>query len=1323
MNTIDILPVPLGHDDYDNLMNIPVSRNVNKSVVDKALREFNETYGSTRPWNWTDPLQEGMSGIVRNFGTLLSGGRSELDRLQYLQELDNEQWQEAIKSGLVNYRDIEAFDPLGINSRNHEARRSAIARSIERMQNYQNTVDNVANYIAPPTPHTEPEGALEQFAYGALGIVPDMALMLGEYKALGGLTRLLQPSVGTTALIPQAAKGAAIAGISGSAPITGAAATAALNTAMGNQLAREQVYSNLVEQGKKIPRALESANSPGWNLADLLIRGGTTAAGMYAFGKPINPYNYMDENAISPLAQLIRNTLLGASSFGAGDAAAQALTNYRSNIDNNLGDLATTALKSGGTTALLGLATAATNWRNLRDAQDFWRRNRPINAEYTDLTPANTQQSGNNNYPQLTANSETPPVQPNNNPTPPNNVSPSQNDSVMRYNKAVMKRGFSGIATNFSFTDSINEIGNAIRHGFNPETASQMFIEAGINPETANIIVQRNLPPQPVQPQNTTAIAANITHRPLVPPEQLSYIDDPLIAFRSIPFGRFDPHLRTSLTRDKVDVHRLRDSIPVHSITPGISDAKRPLARSVPLDLHANLEIRDGLSNIPRGTVDVQKFDFDENKPEVNVRGFNKELLEHIRRQHLKDDPVNVHQVVLPRISKPAAHKFEQTKPNVHSLNPNSWLLSAPTNDFLQVPPEQPKTPQNVIPLGNDTASTIPTAQPQPQKTEAWKDPLSYRSSTKPEPTTPTVNNPTVTPPAKQQNEDEKKPQEPQQTGTNTGKTDARKALDARIEQEVNTHNPVYTDNGSLSPRFNNAQKWFSNFSSHVQREFANHFKGMGVNIEEAVKKLYDKYSGADADSYDNYGFTPAKSPAKSPIVTPLGTTEEDYDEPEIISTLDVEEIDDRYNRTGNSETHRENKPHRVNVITNNDPQTQSKIGENLEFFDDNGDTVAQYYPHIDYFRVMPEFEKTGWVRNLEGEVRKNLPNLLKAAGMLDEKGNLKPDGYENSEYRRANGYHAWKPSNETPSSETEDYDSDDEEESTTPSVLPFVDTEQSTKPKPQSAKTDIKPASTKPSVTPLGMTEETKKPEAVTPEMIKANQAEIDRPHQEAFKRFKEKSKAKPFKPYTREEFVSNIVELGRELQRQGVIQNSRIDNTLRSAIKALEEADKNWTWPESPYTRQQWLEYTTGLANESSRNTVPEIDKLYKKAEQTLRDNDAKNNWPELKGKNKAKPATPAEAVTETETGTKDNSTSKTQPAPVEESVTDKSVNFNPNNKDDVERLKGFHEELRRLKKLIDNEENRKDPSSLTILTKNYNEIIDALKEWQAPLPEWAI
>lgn len=443
----------------------------------QAAREFN------RPWSFTDPLREGTANLVQSiFGT----SNMENERLQSLVGLNDEQFIEAVRDGRVQR------DEWALGKMPREQRDAIIKGRIAQRNMWQDNVNQAVDFIKP-THHAQPDSWLGNAGYKTLEAIPGIATALGEAAALG---------------IP---------------------AAVGINTLTGSNSTTEKVYANLRAQGYPVNEARAMALNPFSQLGDLGIKGTTNALTLYALGKPYPGI----ESGISPIAHTLRNigTAMGIS--GTGAAGNEALTNYRSDKENTLAGLAQIGAGAAAATGVMGLIGAGLRAKQLWNAQKEYNANRPINAEWRDITPPddpNGLGSGNN--------PNTPPNSPFGGAdivtVPANNALPqgtlqlpefTSRNIAARLNKAVVQRGFTPIANDFQPNALARQIAAYVGNGFmSQEDALNMLQEGGLSPEQAQgfldsgineILEQTKLPDTPKQP--TEIIIDRIANHPNIP--------------------------------------------------------------------------------------------------------------------------------------------------------------------------------------------------------------------------------------------------------------------------------------------------------------------------------------------------------------------------------------------------------------------------------------------------------------------------------------------------------------------------------------------------------------------------------------------------------------------------------------------------------------------------------------------------------------------------------------------------------------------------------------------------------------------------------------
>ena len=433
---------------------------------DPFLGYLRNKYPKLRDWSITDPIREGLAGFLTS---LTPNDVMQAKKIESL-------------IGLTDNAKAIQDDPF-LRNMTPEQRDSLLAQEAER--NRRNNflgLRDAAEYILP-TPHATPDTWYGKAGYKALEAVPNVLGTAAEIATLGPF------------------------------------GTFALNTAIGSNNAQQEVYSHLREQGMTPDEARENTKGSLANAADIAIRGGSNFAAMYALGRP-----YTGGTA-SPITQYLQNVAMASGISGAGAMGEQAITNYRSNTDNDLAEIAKTGLGAAITTGATGIALGALNWRNLWDAQKKYNERRPIDADFRDITsPDEPQGLGVGNNPP-----KTPPQSPLDGiditPENPGSVARSLPQGTLqlpeygtsnasraaRYNAAITARGFTPTSNEFQPNASAREIATAIGNGsISNDDAIAMLQEGGLTPEQAQGFIDTGLaeinqqstqPQQPRQPQ------------------------------------------------------------------------------------------------------------------------------------------------------------------------------------------------------------------------------------------------------------------------------------------------------------------------------------------------------------------------------------------------------------------------------------------------------------------------------------------------------------------------------------------------------------------------------------------------------------------------------------------------------------------------------------------------------------------------------------------------------------------------------------------------------------------------------------------------------
>lgn len=610
------------------------------------LQSFSQTAREfNRPGGFIDALRKGTAGFLRSF---VPNNDIEADRMQSL--IGNEQ--------------ARLNDPIG--QQMTQAEWDAHMRENADSARYQNFmgIRSLADYIEP-TPHAEPDTLLGKAAYKAGEYIPGIAGTIAEVMTLGW-------------------------------PLT-----TLLNSAMGTQNTQQQVYSNQLNQGKSIEEARSIADNPLPNLADFGIRGATNALTLYALNKPYPGI----ESGISPIAHTLRNigTAMGIS--GTGAAGNQALTNYRSDKENTLAGLANTGASAAAATGVMGLIGAGLRAKQLWNAQKEYNANRPINAEWRDITPPddpNGLGSGNN--------PNTPPNSPFGGAdivtVPANNALPqgtlqlpefTSRNIAARLNNAIVQRGFNPITNDFQPNALARQIAAYVGNGYiSQEDALSMLQDGGLSPEQARgfldtglaeILERTRVPEQPKQP--TDIVLDRVANHPQTNIYRRNYEDYANLDEAYSDFGGDN----SAPLQDIDDSLTYSPSKRYHTITPAefladIQAKKRQLGYDI-----RRREKELGISH--SSAADKDKIYASAERKTDNLNANLQEATGKLDSLKKPSERKNTYTSLLSVLAH--QNKFDETKNNVDNLGEPTGK-----NDT----PKIPQTPQipHFLPSGNEQA-------------------------------------------------------------------------------------------------------------------------------------------------------------------------------------------------------------------------------------------------------------------------------------------------------------------------------------------------------------------------------------------------------------------------------------------------------------------------------------------------------------------------------------------------------------------------------------------------------------------------------------------
>ena len=790
-------------DDFQELSNgwKPANANNNENVnideIEKAMLANGDLKDFRRNWSWSDPLLSGTAGIIRQFRP----SNIESDRIRSLIGLTDEEFIDAIHRGIVN-RDEWPLGKMPLAERDLQ-----LKTLLNRREAWGQGVEGLATAI-DASPHKDPDGFLETAADFTLGAIPGLV----DFAAKSAV------------LTPYGAMG--------------------LNTLQGNQQTKERVYSRLTPKvgGEE---AFKSATEFTGNIADLGVRGATNAATMYMLGKTPT----VGIGTPSPYAQVVRNIAEAAGISGAGAAAEEALTNYRSDDPINPLGLAKTAGKSALATAGIGAFNTARNWRDIKARQDLYHaiNDNIFNAEYTEVPPDDTMLGGNS------APRDTPPESP------------------------------------------INPLGGAeIVVAPEPTPAPNPFkdimIQYGLNPESG--------------------------------------IEGLKIAYRNKLINDFD-------------LAYIVNKIAPENSVQAMESIKMDSANMPPLVKSENIPIENLL--VPPSVSSGIRT----NRP--NVEKFTKGIPEPLSTQSygLKKTPDNVLNLLKP---------LSETQPTT--------IKEDIDNPLLQPPAEQPQT------------------QPIPN---IWVDPLTtYKGKAD---ITPKSKNIPVTPELMTTPE------------TTSSKRKSKKAYKGSFintplrESLIEEFKDVPEILEMIKKSSNEALEAY--FSRYTDAPAESQGPWQDPLKSNKTPEQTNTIKEPEAPKITTLGTTPAKTLPSQPEIQPKQTPviqkeqiplrkDSLLHQPEddgYMGTINIAGVRDSYDADNEYVTHKGKKindNHEISVYKNTVEDEAITEGYGNDYFDivdenNNAERIAVYYPESDEFIITPQYSKTGWVRNIEDTLRKEL--------------------------------------------------------------------------------------------------------------------------------------------------------------------------------------------------------------------------------------------------------------------------------------------------------------------------------------------------------------
>ena len=955
-------------------LDIPISQQYSsqRGNIDD-IDQYIEQYASdpNREWSWTDPLRESASSIINSFfGT----SNMELNYLQSIKGLDDNQFREAIKSGQVKIGDRL------LSRLPQEMRDKAIQEEIDASISANQWIDSIN-----PAPHRDPEGLLENAADTVLNFLPQGVVGAAEYYMLGP------------------------------------AGTAALSTYQGNQSSKKQVYDNLRNQGYSHEEAYEKATGMGGNYVDAGIRAATNFLTMRALGKPINPQ-------LNPLGQVAGNIGRGMLYSGVGGAGEQALTDYRSERDFDLGDTARAGIGAAGATGLMGVLNAVMNGRKLYDMQKRYNANRPIDVDYTEggLYPELPEGRRALGAGEGTGNPNVPPNSPNTQPPAPNGNTLALPSAKDRWDNVFAKHGIPK-------GTPIESLSTAVQYGrLSPQEVEQIVAEAGENPIVAKYIIDRGF---------EWRDAELAQYKPKVSKGDFTNkvgVQKDLDTFRKPKVYKGDinnpilqpPSYGNDIAPDLSGETRTNLPSETEAIQNRIDELTREAER-LPLLTSKREKIIDEINSLKTELQEKSETPTLETPPEANLLPFDTQegqgnsggVADPFTYAPFRENPSALTVPPQAREYGHARGNGTQAEPNTPptSISSNNGNAESLTQYLPAIPPQRAER--------SDTHGR-PSINSQPQHPQSGQIPRGYtppigRQTTPPVPQsvgniTGTDNTPIdaefvdESDPLRMWNEhgdemlnaynNSPKPPKPQLRSKNQkGNNDLAKDLGYSNDYLDKKQTPLMlpsglTDNSEQS-NYDIERPGVRHSSPAINKPNTEHDKPYiskpnvirDKNIFSGIKKPTIHKDPLDLDILQppEYNLTPMSNEDVD-VNTNKPTSNEEYDDEydkegyigefDVIHANKVPKGLDARGRVLFREPTNSEATHSVRLYEGafDTPEEIEDYGKSrYEFYNDDGDMVAFYAPEVDEFVFNPEFEHTAWVRRIPEFSQQNYPDLF----------------------------------------------------------------------------------------------------------------------------------------------------------------------------------------------------------------------------------------------------------------------------------------------------------------------------------------------------------
>ena len=906
------------------------------------------------PYSFTSALTKHTHDTIQNIGR---AKLSRLNHIDYLSSLNDDEYKKAMEEGLVT----DHYDEMA-SKLNHEGRKKYFSDAKKNLLARENVTKSLADWLSPsPKPYEKPEGFWQNTEDKIAQLIPNLGVGAAEIGVLG--------------------------------PI----GTAVLNTLNDTDTARENVYLNQLNKGKTHKEALESANSVIPNLVNLGISGAKNAGTMYLLSKvpsilknnaPKNPdmlpelgkYVVPRELAdLSPYAQTLINATGAAGVSSLGTTAEDLLTDYRSDNPIDIGKSTERGAMSGIITMGMAGVNALRNRRALKEQQDLYNelynRTHHIDVEATDLPP----DSGG-----LPQN----PVSPNE-PNAPSGMLPAQNTLTQtradRLNDVLIKHDIAPIGNGRTFGDVKNEIAYYLSVGaITPNEVQTMVNEAGYTQNVADDLLGAGL--ERLRPQTENLNIQEPSVETIKDFPIIKEWSDPLSGKWREPSNPLQNLERPNIERPfKMNDPLLQAPIDTQRLAQGYHNAfeqKQAIDRNllnIWKDSHLN---NNGELVSPPKTHSTK--DFVINTPQVF-----KDLLRQRLQLEYANDPEMLYKINNTSDSELAEYTPENLLSNAYEA-----LTYGGENERFLVPQfirelgdnirNRVHSPIDVFTRPNIAKSGVEIPRPDTQKP---KPNITVNSPNVP---IPNVNRPDA---VKTEIPRTKKPDATRITIPQTNRPRIDRPLQSILQR------PLTEILAADTPTAPSNRAWQDPLKIYPTREEKTTepvITPLGEQhnatppFKEAIPNVKTQTPVDEKPPVETTQGTPIITPLgenpkintdtgnKGLPITPLGTT---ANIPPVKQPEPVKKQPPEITSGNSSDANGEGFINTIKVPhMNNDYEADvylDKTDTGEDYFDivnpSDGDSIAVYRPDTDEFFVRPEYQNTGWVRNLEDTFREKL--------------------------------------------------------------------------------------------------------------------------------------------------------------------------------------------------------------------------------------------------------------------------------------------------------------------------------------------------------------